>query len=137
MFEEMEREGIRPNGVTLDSVLTACTHAGFIQEGRLLFVSMIEDYCISPQIENYGCMVDLLSKVNRWSDVTKIRTEMKDFGVEKKCPGSSWIEINKEIHVFASDKYHPSYGQVHLLLVALDEQLRLAGYVHELGSILY
>ncbi|KAK2456235.1 hypothetical protein P8452_03188 [Trifolium repens] len=23
---------------------------------------MIEDYCISPQVEYYGCMVDLLSK---------------------------------------------------------------------------
>ncbi|CAJ2670140.1 unnamed protein product [Trifolium pratense] len=204
MFEEMDREGIRPNGVTFVSVLTACTHAGFIQEGRRLFGSMIEDYCISPQVEHFGCMVDLLSKggfledalemirgmkfepngfiwgallngckvhknleiagiavrnlmvlepsnsghysllvnmyaeVNRWSDVAKIRTEMKDLGVEKKCPGSSWIEINKEIHVFvASDKYHPSYGLVHVLLVELDEQLRLAGYVHELGSILY
>ncbi|KAK2414097.1 putative pentatricopeptide repeat-containing protein [Trifolium repens] len=204
MFEEMEREGIRPNGVTFVSVLTACTHAGFIQEGRRLFFSMIEDYCISPRVEHYGCMVDLLSKggflddalemirgmefepngfiwgallngckvnknleiariavrnlmvlepsnsghysllvnmyaeVNRWSDVAKIRTEMKDLGVEKKCPGSSWIEINKEIHIFAAaDKYHPSYGQVHMLLVELDEQLRLAGYVHELRSILY
>ncbi|MCI07302.1 hypothetical protein A2U01_0028368 [Trifolium medium] len=28
-------------------------------------------------------------------------------------------------------------GFVHLLLVELDEQLRLAGYVNELGSILY
>ncbi|KAK2415925.1 pentatricopeptide repeat-containing protein, chloroplastic [Trifolium repens] len=168
MFEEMEREGIRPNGVTFVSVLTVCTHAGFIQEGRRLFVSMIEDYCISPRVEHYGCMFDLLSKggflddalemirgmefkpngfiwgallngckvhknleiariavqnlmvlepsnsghysllvnmyaeVNRWSDVAKIRTEMKDLGVEKKCPGSSWIEINKEIHVFAA-----------------------------------
>ncbi|RHN45812.1 putative tetratricopeptide-like helical domain-containing protein [Medicago truncatula] len=204
MFAEMEREGIRPNRVTFVSVLTACTHAGFIQEGRRFFTSMIEDYCISPQVEHYGCMVDLLSKgglledalemirgmrfepnsfiwgallngckvhrnleiarvtvrnlmilepsnsghysllvnmyaeVNRWSDVAKIRTEMKDLGVEKRCPGSSWIEINKEIHVFAaSDKCHPSYGQVHLLLVELDEQLRLAGFVPEMGSVLY
>ncbi|KAK2414080.1 Tetratricopeptide repeat (TPR) superfamily protein [Trifolium repens] len=75
-------------------------------------------------------LVNMYAEVNRWSDVPKIRTEMKDLGVEKKCPGSSWIEINKEIHVFASsDKYHPSYGQVHLLLVALDEQLRLAGWI--------
>jgi len=63
---------------------------------------------------------------------------MKDLGVEKRCPRSSWIEINKEIHVFAaSDKYHPSSGQVHFLLVELDEQLRLAGFASEMGSVLY
>lgn len=204
MFGEMEREGIRPNGVTFVSVLTACTHAGFIEEGRRRFVSMVRDYGISPGVEHYGCMVDLLSKgglledalemirsmgfepnsfiwgallngcklhrnleiahvavrnlmvlepgnsghysllvnmyaeANRWSEVAKIRTSMKDLGVEKRCPGSSWIEINKKIHLFAaSDKYHPSYAQVQLLLAELDEQLRLAGYVPELGSILY
>ncbi|CAK8541425.1 unnamed protein product [Lathyrus sativus] len=204
MFEEMEKKGIRPNGVTFVSVLTACTHAGFVEEGRRFFVSMSEDYCINPQAEHYGCMIDLLSKgglledalemirgmssepngfiwgallngckvhrnleiarvavrnlrvtepsnsghycllvnmyaeVNRWCDVAKIRTEMKDLGVEKTCPGSSWIEINKELHVFAaSDKNHPSYGQVHLFLVELDEQIRLSGYVPEMGSILY
>jgi pentatricopeptide repeat protein len=43
MLAEMEREGIRPNRVIFVSVLTACTHAGFIQEGRSLFVSMIDD----------------------------------------------------------------------------------------------
>jgi len=49
---------------------------------------------------------------------------MKDLGVEKRCPGSSWIEINKEIHVFAaSDKYHPSSGQVQFLLVELDDRV--------------
>ncbi|GAU45645.1 hypothetical protein TSUD_175590 [Trifolium subterraneum] len=90
-----------------------------------------------------GCKVhkktwNMYAEVNRWSDITMIRTEIKDLDVEKNCPRSSWIEINKEIHVFAaSDKYHPSYGQVHLLLDELDEQLRLAGYVHELRSILY
>jgi len=46
-------------------------------------------------------------------------------------------EINKEIHVFAaSDKHQTYYGWFHLLLVELDEHLRLAGYVPELRSIL-
>jgi len=33
-------------------------------------------------------------------------------------------------------KYYASYSQVHLLLLQLDDQLRLAGYVPELESIL-
>jgi len=34
--------------------------------------------------------------------IAKIRTKMKDLGVEKRRSGYSLIEINKEIHVFAS-----------------------------------
>ncbi|KAK7395444.1 hypothetical protein VNO78_16002 [Psophocarpus tetragonolobus] len=203
MFREMERKRIRPNAVTFISILTACTHAGFVEEGRRWFKSMAQDYCITPQVEHYGCMVDLLSKaglledaiemirnmtlepnsfiwgallngcklhknleiahiavqnlmilepsnsghynllvsmyadVNRWNEVAKIRTTMKDRGVEKRSPGSSWVEINKRIHLFAaSDTYHPSYNQLHSLLAELDDQLRLAGYVPELGYIL-
>jgi hypothetical protein len=79
----------------------------------------------------------MYEEVNSWSDVANIWTKMKDLSVEKRCIGSSWIKINKEIHIFAvSDKHHPSYGRFHLLLVELDEHLRLAGYVPELGSIL-
>lgn len=203
MFGKMERKGIKPNAVTFISILSACTHAGFVKEGQRHFISMTRDYSIAPQVEHYGCMVDLLSKaglledalemirnmrfepnsviwgallngcklwrnleiaciaaqnlmvlepnntgyysllvnmyaeVNRWSEVAKIRTTMKDLGIEKTFPGSSWVEVGKKIHHFAaSDKSHPSYGEVHLLLSELDGQLKLAGYVHELVFIL-
>lgn len=54
-----------------------------------------------------------------------------------KSAESRWVEINKKIHLFeASDKHYSSYGQVHLMLVELDKQMRLASYVPELGFIL-
>jgi len=66
--------------------------------------------------------------VNRWSEVAKIRTTMRDLGVEKTCEGSSWVEINKRINLFAATYiYHSSYSQVHLFLAEQDDQLRLAG----------
>ncbi|KAI6703694.1 hypothetical protein NL676_012830 [Syzygium grande] len=33
MFEMMGREKMKPNGVTFVSVLSACTHAGLVDEG--------------------------------------------------------------------------------------------------------
>ncbi|OAY72503.1 Pentatricopeptide repeat-containing protein [Ananas comosus] len=56
------REGIRPDGVTFLGVLCACTHVGFIEEARKYFASMERDYGIVPQIEHYGCMIDLLGR---------------------------------------------------------------------------
>ncbi|KAK7819166.1 pentatricopeptide repeat-containing protein [Quercus suber] len=37
MFRGMEREKIKPNGITFISVLSACTHAGLVEEGRRMF----------------------------------------------------------------------------------------------------
>lgn len=202
MFSRMEEDKIKPNGVTFISVLSACTHAGLVEEGRQRFLSMINKYSIAPEAEHYGCLVDLLSKaglledalelikgmkfkpnsviwgallggckiyknleiaqiavnelielepnksgyynllvnmyaeVHRWGDVAKIRTTMKELGVEKRCPGSSWIEMERRVHQFAaSDKSHPASDEIFLLLAELDGQLKLAGFVPELGSV--
>ncbi|OAY79555.1 Pentatricopeptide repeat-containing protein [Ananas comosus] len=62
IFFRMKREGIRPDGVTFLGVLCACTHVGFIEEARKYFASMERDYGIVPQIEHYGCMIDLLGR---------------------------------------------------------------------------
>ncbi|KAF3451763.1 hypothetical protein FNV43_RR07859 [Rhamnella rubrinervis] len=202
MFSRMEEDKIKPNGVTFISVLSACTHAGLVEEGRRRFLSMTNKYSITPEVEHYGCLVDLLSKaglledalelikgmkfkpnsviwgallggckiyrnlkiaqvavnelieiepnnsgyynllvnmyaeVHRWGEVAKIRATMKELGVEKRCPGSSWIEMERRVHQFAaSDKSHPASDEIYLLLAELDGQLKLAGYVPELGSI--
>ncbi|XP_008787391.2 pentatricopeptide repeat-containing protein At1g06143 [Phoenix dactylifera] len=63
MFHRMKKAGrIVPNRVTFVSVLSACAHAGLVEEGRRMFSSMIRDYLISPEMEHYGCMVDLLGR---------------------------------------------------------------------------
>ncbi|XP_068660830.1 pentatricopeptide repeat-containing protein At5g66520-like [Aristolochia californica] len=62
LFKKMTQIGIQPNGVTIIGLLHACSHMGLIEEGRKYFASMTKDYGITPQIEHYGCMVDLLSR---------------------------------------------------------------------------
>ncbi|XP_008785939.2 pentatricopeptide repeat-containing protein At3g29230 [Phoenix dactylifera] len=74
LFARMKREGIRPDGVTFIGVLCACTHVGLIEEGQYYFSSMERDYGIVPQIEHYGCMIDLLGRgglLNEAFDLTK------------------------------------------------------------------
>nr|GMC93325.1 pentatricopeptide repeat-containing protein At1g06143-like [Ipomoea batatas] len=203
MFSTMEKEKIRPNGVTFVSVLAACSHAGLVEEGRRRFLDMIHRYEVLPEMKHYGCMVDLLCKAglleetlevikrmrvepnavvwgallggcrlhknldiaqvaldnlailepnntgyytlllnmyaeaNRWSEVSRIRATLKTSGVEKECPGSSWIELEKAIHQFsACDNYHPASQEIYSLLDGLFGQLKRAECVPEAGFIL-
>ncbi|KAJ8763369.1 hypothetical protein K2173_002252 [Erythroxylum novogranatense] len=62
LFREMLEKGVRPDSVTLIALLSACRHAGFLDMGEKLFYSMKEGYNISPEIEHYGCMVDLYGR---------------------------------------------------------------------------
>jgi hypothetical protein len=54
--------GLRPDGITFVGVILACTHGGLVDEGKLLFNSMYADFNLTPRIEHYGCMVDLLGR---------------------------------------------------------------------------
>ncbi|KAL9139858.1 hypothetical protein ABFS82_O002300 [Erythranthe guttata] len=203
MFDKMDKEKIEPNRVIFVSVLAACTHAGLVEEGNRRFLEMTSKYSILPEIEHYGCMVDLLCRVglieealvlirsmrmqpnsviwgallggcklhknleiarvavdrlmiletdssgyftllinmyaeaNRWADVARIRATMKERGVEKILPGSSWIEVEKKMHQFAAcDNYHPASQEIYLVLDVLDSQLKLIGYAPDFDFVL-
>ncbi|KAK1426518.1 hypothetical protein QVD17_15192 [Tagetes erecta] len=62
LFSKMIQSQIKPNEVTFVGILHACSHMGMVHEGREYFASMSRDYGIVPEIEHYGCMVDLLSR---------------------------------------------------------------------------
>ncbi|KAI3911111.1 hypothetical protein MKW92_027117 [Papaver armeniacum] len=55
-FSRMTREGIEP-GVTFVSVLSSCSHAGLVDEGRHYFSLLKRDYGSALQVEHYGCML--------------------------------------------------------------------------------
>ncbi|XP_047950952.1 pentatricopeptide repeat-containing protein At3g22690 [Salvia hispanica] len=61
LFHEMVGRGIAPDEVTFSEVLTACSHAGLVEEGMLMFNSM-KEYAITPHVIHYGCVVDLLGR---------------------------------------------------------------------------
>lgn len=65
LFSRMKQEGFVPDKVTLVAVLCACTHAGLIEEGIEYFYSMEREYGAIPEIEHYGCMIDLLGRGGR------------------------------------------------------------------------
>ncbi|MCO5603396.1 hypothetical protein L7F22_057546 [Adiantum nelumboides] len=64
-FEQMQKGGVEPDGVTFISVLSACSHAGLVVEGLQHFFAMSQARHIEPTIEHYGCVIDLLSRAGQ------------------------------------------------------------------------
>ncbi|KAL5714617.1 hypothetical protein ACHQM5_016551 [Ranunculus cassubicifolius] len=64
LFRQMKKSNEKPNEVTLLSVLSACVHGGYVNEGLNIF-SMMEVYGLSVGIQHYGCVVDLLGRAGR------------------------------------------------------------------------
>ncbi|KMT10520.1 hypothetical protein BVRB_5g116440 [Beta vulgaris subsp. vulgaris] len=74
VFSDMLAEGIRPNEITMLSVLNGCSHSGLVEEGTSIFNDMETLWGIVPKIEHYGCYVDLLARsghLERAFDVAK------------------------------------------------------------------
>ncbi|KAL1290387.1 hypothetical protein AAHE18_20G124800 [Arachis hypogaea] len=62
LFHSMLVQGIVPNAATFVGILSACSHAGLVDEGLKIFHSMEELYKVTPSIEHYTCVVDLLGR---------------------------------------------------------------------------
>lgn len=74
---------IQPDTTTMVSVLSACAHGGCITQGSKLFREMKSVYGITPQIEHYGCMVDLLGRSGRLSEAETLVNVMSPVKVNE------------------------------------------------------
>ncbi|KAL3748415.1 hypothetical protein ACJRO7_009625 [Eucalyptus globulus] len=163
-FVQMQRQGLKPDGVVFLCVLFACSHAGLVEYARKCFNLMIKEFNVKPWMEHCGCMVDLLCRaglvedafdfvanmpvepdmilwrmllvacqnqgrpelvsqvmdhihelgpkssedyvlmsnvcasVAEWDVVKEVREEMKQRGVTKEVPGSSFLEVDENVH---------------------------------------
>ncbi|KAK7295699.1 hypothetical protein RJT34_18610 [Clitoria ternatea] len=76
LFSLMQETHIHVDHVSYISVLSACRHAGLIQEGRNIFRSMAEKHNLEPNMEHYACMVDLLGRAGLFEEVLGLINEM-------------------------------------------------------------
>lgn len=62
LFAQMERKNLVPTDITMIGVLYACSHCGLVDDGFMYFDQMKSKYNITPRIEHFGCIVDLLGR---------------------------------------------------------------------------
>ncbi|KAL5549363.1 hypothetical protein UlMin_004594 [Ulmus minor] len=80
LFKCMVEEGAaaRPNDITFVGVLSACVHAGLVDEGRQLFNLMKSSFGLVPKIEHYSCMVDLLARAGHIYEAWELIEKMPE-----------------------------------------------------------
>lgn len=76
LFKKMIEFGFKPDGYTYIGVLTACNHAGIVEEGLKYFNQMQQLHKLNPKLEHYACVVDMLGRAGRFNDAMEIINNM-------------------------------------------------------------
>lgn len=71
-FQDLKNQGLKPDGVIYLGVLMACSHAGLLEEGHLHFKYMMEEHGITPNIEHFNCLVDILGRGGRLAEAEDV-----------------------------------------------------------------
>eukprot|EP01018_Ginkgo_biloba_P009818 Gb_14459 [translate_table: standard] len=76
LFEQMQHSGMEPDHITFVGVLSACCHAGLVDDGWQYFDRMSQDYHITPGGQHYCCMVDLLGRAGHLDEAHNFINKM-------------------------------------------------------------
>lgn len=72
ILEKSKAEGLQPDKVSLTSVLSACCHTGLIMEGLEYFESLCVDCGITPDLQHYGILIDLLGRAGSFARIENL-----------------------------------------------------------------
>ncbi|XP_038699637.1 pentatricopeptide repeat-containing protein At4g21300 isoform X2 [Tripterygium wilfordii] len=118
LYNEMLENGIRPDHVTFLGIISACGHAGLVDDGIHYFRCMTEEYGIQARMEHYACMVDLYGRAGRLTEAFETIKSMPflpDTGVWGTLLGACRVHGNVEFaelasgHLFALDPQNSGY----------------------------
>lgn len=106
LFEEMKGK-VLPDHITFVGVLAACSHGGLLDEGKMYFRSMVNDYFIRPTVQHYTCMIDVLGHCGHLEEAYNLILEMRvepDAGVWGALLHSCKIHGNVEMGELSLEK---------------------------------
>ncbi|KAI5077823.1 hypothetical protein GOP47_0007647 [Adiantum capillus-veneris] len=76
MFEGLELASLEPDAVTFSAALSACNYAGDVSLGVEIFVSMMQDSGIHPDLRHYSIIIDLLVRAGNFRRVENMLEQM-------------------------------------------------------------
>lgn len=76
VFFVMRQSGIIPDETTFVSVFCACSHTGLIDEACCFFCLMCRVYGLSPIVDHYNCLLDMLGRAGRLDEAEVIIKNM-------------------------------------------------------------
>ncbi|GLU20087.1 hypothetical protein SLE2022_363020 [Rubroshorea leprosula] len=126
---------IEPDPILWGALLGACR-----LHGNLALGEEIADFLVSRSMANSGTYVllaNMYAAKGNWEAAARVRTLMKDSGVEKE-PGFSSIEVKNKVHTFlAGDMKHPRSKDIYKKLDEMNGWVRANGYTPQIDTVLH
>ncbi|RVW58527.1 Pentatricopeptide repeat-containing protein, chloroplastic [Vitis vinifera] len=77
ILDGMKANSVIPDNGVFTSILSACSHAGLVVEGKEIFYKMEKEYNVKPALSHYSCMVDLLGRAGHLDEAYVIIRTME------------------------------------------------------------
>ncbi|TKY45963.1 putative pentatricopeptide repeat-containing protein [Spatholobus suberectus] len=103
----MLNSGQSPDSIAFVAILSACSHSGLLNEGKFYFKQMTDDYRITPRIEHFACLVDLLGRAGQVDEAYNFIKQMPMEPNERvwgALLSSCRVYSNMDIGLLAADK---------------------------------
>uniref|UniRef100_A0A2N9G0L8 DYW domain-containing protein n=1 Tax=Fagus sylvatica TaxID=28930 RepID=A0A2N9G0L8_FAGSY len=163
IFVRMKNDEVRPDESTFDGVIMACGSLGAVEDGQEHFVSMSRDYGITPSMEHYVGIVDLLGKSQKlaeakefianmpiepsssvWETLEKYSKAGKKKRLDERSPSvsPSGLKLSNKKKVMDmldsnQKKVNPEKSKAYEKLRSLSMEVKEAGYVPDPRYVLH
>ncbi|KAF9604577.1 hypothetical protein IFM89_008021 [Coptis chinensis] len=130
LFSEMLDGQIIPNEITFICVLAACSHSGLVDDGLRIFHSLVKESDITPTVEHYGCVVDILSRAGLLKDARQFINTMP-----MEANGSIWRTLLGSCKLYGDFELGMEVGRILIELEPLnDANYVLMSNIYAIGN---
>ncbi|CAL5385714.1 unnamed protein product [Camellia sinensis] len=123
LFEDMRLVGVRPNKITFVGVLSACSHAGMVDEALAYFEMMKNEYKIKPAMDHFACLIDMFVRLGCLDEdfeiIKKMDFEPNEF-IWSTIVAGCRSHGNLELGFYAAEqllKLNPKNSETYVLLL--------------------
>ncbi|KAJ1293385.1 hypothetical protein BS78_01G063900 [Paspalum vaginatum] len=133
--EFIQRMPAMPDAIVWGSLLSACRVQKNADLAELAAEKLLS---IDPNNSGaYSALANVYSACGRWNDAARIWKLRKDRAVKKET-GFSWTHVHNKVHVFgADDVLHPQRDAIYKKAAEMWEEIKKAGFVPDLNSVLH
>ncbi|KAK7386393.1 hypothetical protein VNO78_26597 [Psophocarpus tetragonolobus] len=126
---------VEPDPVLWGTLLWACRVHNDVSLGEEIAEFLVKNDLASSG--TYVLLSNMYAASCNWDGVAKVRSLMKESGVEKE-PGCSSIEVNNRVHEFlAGDLRHPRSKDIYSMLEEMTGWLKERGYTPKTDVVLH
>lgn len=122
LFGLMRKSLVQPTYITFISVLSACAHAGLVDQAKTHFKAMVNEFGIQPRVEHFASLVDVVGRhgqVEEALDVIRRMPFEPDKAVWGALLGACRIHNNVNIAGIAAEaliKLEPESSAPYIML---------------------